>query len=126
MITASKAFIAFCLLAVAGTVMVIGPTELRRILPGGSSTEVAAVAKPESKPEVKVIVECDGFQYHSDKERFKTDRQRDRALKALGYDVWRFSGSEIYNDPINAPFELAKYLWDRAEARDVHGDLCGN
>jgi hypothetical protein len=54
MITASKAFIAFCLLAVAGTVMVIGPTELRRMLPGGSSTEVAAVAKPESKPEVKV------------------------------------------------------------------------
>jgi very-short-patch-repair endonuclease len=73
-----------------------------------------------SKPHVNVIVECDGFNFHSDKERFKTDRQRDRALKALGYDVWRFSGSEIYNDPINAPFELAKYLWDRAKAHDVH------
>ncbi|TYL83185.1 LysM peptidoglycan-binding domain-containing protein [Bradyrhizobium rifense] len=53
MITASKAFIAFCLLAVAGTVLVIGPTELRRLLPGGASTEVAVVAKPGSKPEVK-------------------------------------------------------------------------
>ncbi|MEH2489924.1 LysM peptidoglycan-binding domain-containing protein [Bradyrhizobium sp. AZCC 2230] len=53
MITASKAFIAFCLLAVAGTVLVIGPTELRRLLPGGTSTEVAVVAKPGSKPEVK-------------------------------------------------------------------------
>lgn len=53
MITASKAFIAFCLLAVAGTVLVIGPTELRRLLPGGASTEVAVAAKPESKPEVK-------------------------------------------------------------------------
>jgi REase_MTES_1575 len=73
-----------------------------------------------SKPQVNVIVECDGFKYHSDKEHFKTDRQRDRALKALGYDVWRFSGSEIYTDPINAPFELAKYLWDRARAHDVH------
>lgn len=53
MITASKAFIAFCVLAVAGTVLVIGPTELRRLLPGGGSTEVAA-AKPEGKVEPKV------------------------------------------------------------------------
>lgn len=53
MITASKAFIAFCLLAVAGTVLVIGPTELRRLLPGVASTEIAVAAKPESKPEVR-------------------------------------------------------------------------
>jgi very-short-patch-repair endonuclease len=51
---------------------------------------------------------------HSDKDRFKADRQRDRALKALGYDVFRFSGSEIYADPINAPYELAPYLWQRS------------
>ncbi|MET4804331.1 LysM peptidoglycan-binding domain-containing protein [Bradyrhizobium sp. LB11.1] len=49
MITASKAFIAFCLLAVVGTVLVIGPTELRRLLPGGTNAEVAAVAKPDVK-----------------------------------------------------------------------------
>lgn len=53
MITASKAFIAFCLLAVAGTVLVIGPTELRRLLPGGVSPEVAVAAKPEVKPEAQ-------------------------------------------------------------------------
>ncbi|MBR1092627.1 LysM peptidoglycan-binding domain-containing protein [Bradyrhizobium manausense] len=53
MITATKAFLAFCLLAVVGTVLVIGPTELRRLLPGGANTEVAAVAKPESKPGAK-------------------------------------------------------------------------
>jgi nucleoid-associated protein YgaU len=55
MITASKAFIAFCLLALVGTVLVIGPTELRRLLPGGGNTEVAAVAKPDAKqPEPRV------------------------------------------------------------------------
>ncbi|QPF92185.1 LysM peptidoglycan-binding domain-containing protein [Bradyrhizobium commune] len=53
MITAIKAFIAFCLLAVAGTVLVIGPTELRRLLPGGTKTEVAVAAKPEAMPEIK-------------------------------------------------------------------------
>jgi hypothetical protein len=72
-----------------------------------------------TKPEIKIIVECDGFAYHSDKERFKNDRQRDRALKTLGYDVLRFSGSEIVGDPVNAPHELAKYLWSRANKLKV-------
>ena len=53
MITASKIFIAFCLLAVGGTVLVIGPTELRRLLPGGAQNEIAVAAKPEAKPEAK-------------------------------------------------------------------------
>ena len=51
MVTASKAFIAFCLLAVGGTVLVIGPAELRRLLPGGAKTDTAVAAKPELKPE---------------------------------------------------------------------------
>ncbi|WP_426410349.1 LysM peptidoglycan-binding domain-containing protein [Bradyrhizobium ganzhouense] len=59
MITASKTFIAFCLLAVVGTVLVIGPTELRRLLPGGAGTGVAVVAKPENKPEVKAEAKAD-------------------------------------------------------------------
>ncbi|MCP3393439.1 LysM peptidoglycan-binding domain-containing protein [Bradyrhizobium sp. CCGB12] len=54
MTTASKVFIALCLLALVGTVMVIGPTELRRLLPSGTKTEIAAAAKPEVKAEAKV------------------------------------------------------------------------
>jgi very-short-patch-repair endonuclease len=69
---------------------------------------------------VNIIVECDGFSYHSSKETFISDRQRDRALKALGFDVWRFSGSEIINDPVYTPYELAEYLWARAEAHEAH------
>jgi nucleoid-associated protein YgaU len=53
MVTASKAFIAFCLLAVGGTVLVIGPTELRRLLPNGAKTDIAVAPKPELKPELK-------------------------------------------------------------------------
>lgn len=52
MMTVSKAFIALCLLALVGTVLVIGPTELRRMLPDGSKTVVAA--KPDAKVEPKV------------------------------------------------------------------------
>ncbi|WP_027554959.1 LysM peptidoglycan-binding domain-containing protein [Bradyrhizobium sp. Cp5.3] len=54
MITASKALIAFCILAMVGTVLVIGPAEVRRMLPGGSTAEVASAAKPEARSEAKV------------------------------------------------------------------------
>ncbi|WP_202618573.1 DUF559 domain-containing protein [Ensifer sp. LC54] len=67
-----------------------------------------------TRPDINVVVECDGFAFHSDKEAFTRDRQRDRALKARGYDVLRFSGSEIFNDPVNSAHELATYLWERA------------
>ena len=66
-----------------------------------------------NRPEIEIIVECDGFDYHSDKQRFTNDRQRDRALKALGYDVLRFSGSEIYADPAGTSGELAEHLASR-------------
>lgn len=52
MITASKAFIAFCLFALVGTALVVGPTELRRLLPDGAKTVVAA--RPEAKIEPSV------------------------------------------------------------------------
>lgn len=53
MTIASKAFIAFCLLAVGGTVLVIGPTELRRLLPNGAKTDTVVAAKPQAKVEPK-------------------------------------------------------------------------
>jgi hypothetical protein len=64
-----------------------------------------------SDESVKVIVECDGFQHHSDKVAFIRDRKRDRALKAEGYQVLRYSGSEIYADPVAASVDLADHLW---------------
>lgn len=62
------------------------------------------------RPDVKIIVECDGYQYHSSKEKFTRDRQRDRKLNALGYTVLRFSGSEIHRDPPSVAGELMAHL----------------
>lgn len=59
MMTVSKALIAFCLLAVGGTVLVIGPTELRRLLPGGTKSEIAVAAKPEAKVEAKAVAKVE-------------------------------------------------------------------
>jgi len=64
-----------------------------------------------SSPDIRLIVECDGFKYHSDKAKFTSDRRRDRALQAKGYQVLRYSGSEIYNDPIGTAKDLIEVLW---------------
>ncbi|MBB4382105.1 Nucleoid-associated protein YgaU, contains BON and LysM domains [Bradyrhizobium sp. Rc3b] len=58
MMTASKAFIALCLLALVGTVLVIGPTELRRLLPDGTKTVVAATPEAKVEPKVEPKVEA--------------------------------------------------------------------
>lgn len=61
-------------------------------------------------PTVKIIVECDGFDYHSDPKAFQRDRIRDRQVMEVGYSVRRYAGSEIYKDPIATGRELVDYL----------------
>ena len=58
MTTVSKAFIAFCLLALVGTVLVIGPTELRRLLPDGTKTAIAAKPEPKVEPKAEASVQA--------------------------------------------------------------------
>ncbi len=58
----------------------------------------------------QLVVECDGYKHHSDKESFIRDRKRDRVLKSHGIDVLRFSGSEIYEDPAGVSLQLFDYL----------------
>lgn len=61
-------------------------------------------------PSVKIVVECDGFAFHQDKETFERDRLRDRLLQLNGYRVIRFSGSEINRDPAKVAMELFDLL----------------
>lgn len=72
-----------------------------------------------SEESIRIIVECDGFQHHSEKVVFIHDRKRDRALKAKGYEVLRYSGTEIYNDPVAASVDLADYLCSIKRACDA-------
>jgi len=64
-----------------------------------------------SDEKVKVIVECDGFEHHSNKESFISDRKRDRVLHSEGFQVLRYSGSEIYNEPAKITGDILEYLW---------------
>ena len=56
-----------------------------------------------------LIIECDGHEFHDrTKEQASNDRARDRKLKKLGYEVFRYTGSDIYGDP----FKCAMDAWD--------------
>lgn len=46
----------------------------------------------------KIAIECDGKAYHSSPEQIAHDRKKDIFLKRNGWDVIRFTGSDIYNN----------------------------
>ena len=45
-----------------------------------------------------VIVEVDGFAYHSGRDQYREDRRRDRAAHRLGYVVLRYTFEEVVHD----------------------------
>ena len=46
----------------------------------------------------KIIIEVDGYTYHSDPEAFERDRRRDGELVALGYTVVRLSFRRVFSN----------------------------
>lgn len=49
-----------------------------------------------------IVVECDGHDFHErTKEQARRDKARDRYLQVAGYKVLRFTGSEIWADPLD-------------------------
>lgn len=56
----------------------------------------------------KIIVELDGHAYHSSKEQRTYDAQRDRFIAEQGYQVIRFTGTEVYKDAQKCAKELYK------------------
>jgi very-short-patch-repair endonuclease len=46
-----------------------------------------------------LIVECDGHEFHEKtREQAARDKHRDRRLQSMGFPVFRFTGSEIWNN----------------------------
>jgi hypothetical protein len=60
---------------------------------------------------VLVAVECDGHDYHErTKEQAQRDKARDRALQSIGWRVARFTGSEIWKDPVRVVIQLSDFI----------------
>lgn len=57
------------------------------------------------EPYARLIVEVDGWTYHRSHEAFCGDRERDRCLQVLGYQVFRYPHSEVIS---NLPTVIAE------------------
>jgi very-short-patch-repair endonuclease len=58
----------------------------------------------------RLIVETDGYQYHSGRAAFEADRDRDLKLKACGYEVIRLSYRQVVEEPERVAESLSGLL----------------
>jgi very-short-patch-repair endonuclease len=58
----------------------------------------------------RLIVEVDGFAFHSSRTAFERDRRRDATLTAAGYRVVRVTWQQIKRKPIPTVAMLAQVL----------------
>ncbi len=66
----------------------------------------------------QLIVECDGHDYHErTKEQASKDKKRDRELKKLGFEVFRYTGSDIWKNPISCASESIEALKKKSPIR---------
>jgi very-short-patch-repair endonuclease len=62
-----------------------------------------------------IVVECDGHEFHEKtKQQAARDKARDRALQSYGYRVFRFTGSEIWRNPIACAQEVLEFADSQA------------
>lgn len=60
---------------------------------------------------IKLVIECDGHEYHhATKEQVKRDNIRSIALKKAGYDIIRFSGTQLYQEPFKCADDTIDYI----------------
>jgi len=67
-----------------------------------------AVVDPST--DVFLAIEVDGFEWHSSRSALVYDRERDRRLKAAGWEVLRFAGREVHQDAFRCVREVLRFL----------------
>lgn len=63
--------------------------------------------------ESRIVIECDGHEFHSTIKRQARDRRIDRELQKAGYAVLRFTGSQINADPNHCAQEVRDFIETR-------------
>ena len=61
-------------------------------------------------PELRVIVECDSWEFHSGRATFESDRRRDQFLEAHGWTVIRITARQLEREPYAVIARLAAAL----------------
>lgn len=84
---------------------------------GKYCADFVASVKDYSGGEIVGVIECDGHDYHErTKEQARHDKERDRYFQSIGLLVLRYTGSEIYRDPVMTAAGALGILHQRARA----------
>ncbi len=59
-------------------------------------------------PDLQLAVECDGHEFHKTKEQRKHDAKRDRVFTHAGWNVIRFTGTEIHANARECAAEIER------------------
>ena len=63
---------------------------------------------------LRVFIECDGHDFHErTKKQAANDRRRDREIQQSGAHILRFTGSEIWSDPIECASQVFDFVSDQ-------------
>ncbi|MDN4477463.1 type IV toxin-antitoxin system AbiEi family antitoxin domain-containing protein [Demequina sp. SYSU T00039] len=73
--------------------------------------EIAGVGRVDFVVANCCVVECDGFAYHSDRERFEEDRRRSNALTTLGIPHLRYAYSHVMRTPEEIIADVRALIW---------------
>ena len=69
----------------------------------------------EKKLKKPLVIETDGKNWHSSKKQMNHDYERENDLKLSGYDVMRFTGSQVYNKPFDCISSVFDYVMNNCE-----------
>jgi very-short-patch-repair endonuclease len=85
---------------------------VRRIhRPFPNTNKVAAGGRVDCYwPEYKLIVELDGYRYHSSRHAWEADRRRERAARAAGNEFRRYTYGDVFEHPRLMLNELCELL----------------
>jgi len=96
--------------------MFLALTREARLPQPASNLEIAGRCRDFAWPDQRLVVETDGYRYHSSRQAKRSDNRRDRQLTAQGWRPVRFTYEEIAFEPAEVAKELVGLL-----SRDHHG-----
>ena len=73
-------------------------------------------------PSKKIIIELYGYQHHNTKVKITKDAERERYLQRVGYQIIRFTGTEVFKDVQKCVYEvlsLAKIEPAKIQAKPI-------
>ena len=91
-----------------------------------SQVEIEGIGRVDLIVGDRLIIECDGYRWHSGREAFESDRHRDLQLSAIGYLVVRLTYRRVMEQWSDAEAELLAMIrrgdhrWQARHGRQLH------